>query len=205
MVRASISDTQTCADYTAGSTDTSKRTSNTDSAIYVNIRSSQEAQCSGTVYAWHYCYYDENDQTDLEAAFGVFSFTNNVYSLREGSYYLLHLDTREDTFTCDTVSLDSTEYFQVQAGDRVGACLRQNGDIDYLDILFDANTFSPDYTHIWSRGSGGCAEDDMTTSPTISLFNLRSKNLHLYADISEFIDTIKVIVSIILAFFTYRY
>ena len=183
-----IVEPQTCPVYTAGITSTNEGSSNTVSAIYVNALDDYAAECNGTVYAWHYCYYDENNRTNVEAAFGVYSFSNNMYSLREGSYYLLHLDSREDTFTCDTVTLNSTEYFQIQAGDRVGACLRQNGDIDYLDILFDTGLFSLNFVHYWSRSAGGCTEDDMATSPDIQFpENFRSNNLHLYVDISEFV------------------
>ena len=70
----------------------------------------------------------------------------------------------------------------------MGACLRHNGDIDYLDILKDTPfLIGPFYVHIWSQGDGGCAASDMTTSTTIhGLFNLRSNLLHLYVDISKF-------------------
>ena len=147
-----------------------------------------DTDCSGTVYAWNYCYYPENSQTNLEAAFGVYSFSSSIYTLREGSYYLLHLDTRADAFTCGTVTLTSTEYFEIQAGDRVGACLRQNGDIDYLDILFDTCLFCFNYAHLWSQSAGVCTESEMMTSPTIDFpDNYRSNNLHLSVAISELV------------------
>ena len=150
----------------------------------MNNLPSDIAPCDGTVYAWHYCYYNENSITNLEAAFGVFSFSNdNIYTLREGSYYLLHLDTRETTFTCDTLTLNSSEYFQIQAGDKVGACLKSNGDTDYLDILYDS---SFNLVHIWSVGNGECTEANMNTSPQIDIIqDVRSNLLHLYLDISK--------------------
>ena len=185
---AGFSDAQTCPEYTAGSTDTTEGSSTTVSAIYVNNRNSEAAPCTGTVYAWHYCYYNENSESNLEAAFGAFSFSNNVYTLRDGSYHLLHLDTRQTAFTCDTLTLEPSEYFQIQEGDRVGACLRPDGDIDYLDILKDTpfDLSLQFYVHFWSQSDGGCAASDMTTSTTIGLFNHRSNLLHLYADISKF-------------------
>jgi len=115
-----LSAAQTCPLYTAGITSTTEGTSTTTSAVYVNANSAYDAECDGTVYAWHYCYYPTNSQTDLEAAFGVFSVSSGVYSLREGSYYLLHLDTRETSFTCDSVTLNSSQYFQIHNGDTVG-------------------------------------------------------------------------------------
>ena len=178
---------QICPDYTAGSTNTDGSSSNTVSAIYVNNRNSEAAECSGTVYAWHYCYYDENSESNLEVAFGAFSFgSDRVYSLRDGSYYLLHLDTRETAFTCDTITLDPTQHFQIQAGDRVGACLRHNGDIDYLDILRDTLLFR--YVDVWSQSDGGCTQADMAISPPLSsafFEDNRSNFLHLYVDISK--------------------
>ena len=183
---AALSAAQTCPLYIAGITSTTEGTSTTTSAVYVNANSAYDAECDGTVYAWHYCYYATNSQTDLEAAFGVFSVSSGVYSLREGSYYLLHLDTRETSFTCDSVTLNSSQYFQIHNGDTVGACLRDNGDIDYLDILFDTDFFDFNFAATWERSSGACTEDVMQTSPSLTY---RSNNLHLYVDISEFICT----------------
>ena len=110
--------------------------------------------------------------------------SNSVYTLRDGSYYLLHLDTRQTAFTCDTVALNPSEYFEIQEDDRVGACLRHNGDIDYLDILKDT-PFPQAYVHTWSRSDGGCAASDMATSPSLGLFDLRTNLLQLYVDISK--------------------
>ena len=178
-----VSDAQTC---TAGSIDVTEGSSTTVSAIYVNNRNSEAAPCTGTVYAWHYCHYDENSESNLEAAFGAFSFSNNVYTLRDGSYHLLHLDSRQTAFTCDTLTLEPSEYFQIQEGDRVGACLRPDGDIDYLDILRDTyGIFLQFYVHTWSQSAGGCAASDMATSSE-SGYDIRNNALHLYVDISKF-------------------
>ena len=137
------------------------------------------------MYAWHYCYYDQNSESNLEVAFGAFSVSNNVYTLRDGSYYLLHLDTRQTAFTCDTIILSPSEYFEIQEDDRVGACLRHNGDIDYLDILKDTIFFLQPYVHTWSRSNGGCAASDMAASPSLGLSDRRSNLLQLYVDISK--------------------
>ena len=182
MSPTGILDAQSCSVYTAGSTDTSDGNTNTNAAIYVNRRGAHEATCSGTVYAWHYCYYPDNSETNLQVAFGVFSFTSNIYTLRDGSYHLLHLDMREDTFTCGNLTLDPSEYFQIQGGDRVGACLRPDGDTDYLDILRDHDNKRVDS---WT-GGGSCTEADMEISPTISNSNRQRAQLHLYVDISKF-------------------
>ena len=155
----------------------------TNASIYVNWREQDAAQCSGTVYAWHYCYYPDNSETNLQVAFGVFSFSNGIYTLRNGSYHLLHLNMRENSFTCATLTLDPSEYFEIHMGDRVGACLRQsNGDGDYLDILRDREFKR---VHYW-MGSGSCTESDMAISPTITNSDRQKKELHLYVDISKF-------------------
>ena len=182
MSPTGILDAQSCSDYTAGSTDIREDDTNTIAAIYVNRRSQEEAKCSGTVYAWHYCYYPDNSETNLQVAFGVFSFTSNIYTLRDGSYHLFHLDMREDTFTCDNLTLDPSEYFQIQEGDRVGACLRPDGDTDYLDILGDHNSERVDS---WT-GGGSCTQADMEISPTIRNSDRQRAQLHLYVDISKF-------------------
>ena len=149
----------------------------------MNRRKEDEAQCSGTVYAWHYCYYPDNNETNLQVAFGVFSFSNNIYTLRNGSYHLLHLNMPEESFTCATLTLDPSEYFEIHMGDRVGACLRQsNGDGDYLDILSDREWRR---VHYW-MGSGSCTESDMAISPTLTNSDRQRKELHLYVDISKF-------------------
>ena len=141
------------------------------------------------MYAWHYCYYNESNLTNLEAAFGVFSFSDDrVYTLREGSYHLLHLDIRETNFTCDTLILDPAEYFEIQTGDRIGACLRHNGDINYLDILIDTVWYIR-FVDTWSVSDGGCTETDMNTSPSLGsgfFDDNRSNVLQLYVDISKF-------------------
>ena len=88
---------------------------------------------------------------------------------------------RENVFTCDNVTLDPSEYFEIYAEDRVGACLRPNGDVDYLDILRDHNR---NRVHSWT-GGGVCTEADMATSPPIQNSNRERRRLHLYVDISE--------------------
>ena len=184
MASAGNTDAQTCPGYTAGSTYTDEVSSNTVSAIYVNNRPTQAAPCTGTVYAWNYCYYDQNDVYNVEVAFVAFSLSNSVYTLRNGSYHLLHLDSREEAFTCYNLTLQPSEYFQIEQGDRVGACMRQNGDTDYLDILGDTS-FPFYYVHFWSQGTGGCTVNDMSTSPPLTLSSFRTNFLHLYVDISE--------------------
>ena len=180
---------QTCPSYTAGYTGTNFLHDSSIERIYVNEAPAHRAPCDGTVYAWHYCYYDEKRTTNLEVAFGAYRavISNSKleqYTLRSGSYYLLHLDSRETSFTCDNVTLEESEYFQIYQDDRVGACLRDNGNIEFLDILAEdaPNDFSVGRS---DSGSGLCQESDMSELSQ-GLDTTSNMVLHLYVDISEF-------------------
>ena len=150
------------------------------------------APCDGIVYAWHYCYYPENNEDNVRVAFGVYEHNsaNDQFILRPGSYYLLHLDSRENSFTCGTVTLSPSQQFQIYDGDRVGACMRNNG-FEFLDILAES---APSNNRVarWGDSSGSCQENDMRTStqePDIQSGSI----LHLHVDISELLLHLRVI------------
>ena len=180
---------QTCPSYTAGYTGTDSIDDSSSGMFYVNEASAHRAPCDGTVYAWHYCYYDERSTTNLEVAFGAYRavISNGKlerYTLRSGSYYLLHLDSRETSFMCDSVTLDESEYFQIYQDDRIGACLRDNGNVEFLDILAEdaPNGFK---VGRWGSSSGQCRESDISElSQELDIAS--GMVLHLYVDISEF-------------------
>ena len=153
----------------------------------MNDASSHRAPCDGTVYAWHYCYYPIRNTNDLEVAFGAYRFDSDddEYFLRPNSYYLLHLDSREDSFTCDTVTLNPSQYFQIYDGDRVGACLRDNNGIEFLDILAESDSSSYRVA-MWGSSSGSCSESAMSSSPE-EPDTESTKVLHLYVDISKYV------------------
>ena len=176
---------QTCPSYTAGYTGTSSLHSSSAGMIYVNEAPPHRAQCDGTVYAWHYCYYDSEESEDLEVAFGAYEAvfdgsSLDHYEIRPGSYYLLRLDTREERFTCDSVNLEETQYFQIHSGDRLGACLRNNDDAEFLDILAEG---APTSVQRWGGGSGRCRERDMSQSSNEETAS--NMVLHLFVDISK--------------------
>ena len=179
---------QTCPSYTAGYTGTSAIHDSSAGMLYVNEASSHRAQCDGTVYRWHYCYYDAQRMADLEVAFGAYRAVYDdsdvgQYFLRPGSYYLLHLDSRESTFTCDTIDLNEEDYFQIYEDDRLGACMRNNDDAEFLDILAESGPSSV-RVGMWGSSSGQCRESDMSMSSEEPDIELR-KVLHLYVDISK--------------------
>ena len=180
---------QTCSGLTAaaGYTGTSPFHSSSAAKIYVNEAPPHRTQCNGTAYAWHYCYYDSQQSEDLEVAFGAYEAvfegsSLDHYEIRPGSYYLLHLEDREERFTCDYVNLEETQYFQIHSGDRLGACLRNHGNTEFLDILAESASSSFSVGR-WGGSSGQCRERDMSQSSgeeTIS-----EMVLHLYVDISK--------------------
>ena len=101
---------QNCQIYTAGFTGQRAIHESSAGRLYVNEAYAHRVQCDGTVYRWHYCYYDTQSMTNLEVAFGaydaIYDNGDKVYSLRQNSYYLLHLESRENSFTCNTVDLE---------------------------------------------------------------------------------------------------
>ena len=152
----------------------------------MNDAPAHHAPCDGTVYAWHYCYYPENSENNVRVAFGVYRYNsaNDQLILRNGSYYLLHLDSREDFFTCGTVTLSSSQQFQIYDGDRVGACMR-NDEFEFLDILAEGVPSSFVGAR-WGGSVGSCEVNDMRQSNS-ELERVSEHILHLYVDISKLI------------------
>ena len=150
----------------------------------MNDAPAHHAPCDGTVYAWHYCYYPVNRENDFQVALGVYEHNsaNNQFVLRNGSYYHLLLSSRQNSFTCGTVSLSPSRYFQIYAGDRVGACMRNNG-FEFLDILAE-NAPNRFIVARWGGSSGSCKENDMQQSDG-DLESVSSSVLHLHVDISK--------------------
>ena len=101
----------------------------------MNDAPAHHAPCNGTVYAWHYCHYPENNDKNVRVSFGAYEHnnSNDQFTLRPESYYLLQLNFQEDSFTCGSHSHPS-EYFQIYNGDKIGACMRRNQN-KVLDIL----------------------------------------------------------------------
>ena len=151
----------------------------------MNDAPAHHAPCDGTVYAWHYCYYPIQNSGNLEVAFGAYRYNtgSNRFMLRSGSHYLLHLDSREESFTCGTVTLSYSQQFQIKHGDRVGAWLRDNNGVEFLDIL--ATNASDDvFVAMWGGSSGSCGQGNMGPSPQNPETESRVI-LHLYVDISK--------------------
>ena len=154
--------------------------------IYVNEAPSHRAQCDGVVYAWHYCYYS-SQREDLEVAFGAYEAVYDGgsldhYEILPGSYYHLRLNRGESSFTCGSVNLEESQYFQIHSGNRLGACLRDNDNAKFLHILAEE---APDSSRVvrWGGSSGPCEESDMSQSSDEE--TISEMVLHLYVDISK--------------------
>ena len=176
-----------CPIFTAGFTGQTAIHESSAGRLYVNEAHAHRVQCDGTVYRWHYCYYDTQSMTNLEVAFGaydaIYDNGDKVYSLRQNSYYLLHLESRENSFTCDTVDLEESEYFLIYDNDRLGACMRNSDDAEFLDIL--AESASSSYkVAMWGSSSGQCQQSDMEES-SVDPDTESGFVLHLYVDISK--------------------
>ena len=69
----------------------------------------------------------------------------------------------------------------------MGACLKRNGDVDFLDILQDLPSAAGNFfVDNWSIGDGECTVSEMAVSNRINEnFDQRSNVLRLYVDISK--------------------
>lgn len=181
--------TQSCSNHRGGYTNQSPVQSSSSLGIYLNTSPGHLIQCDGVVYAWHYCYYSSiasaAGSTSPNAVFGVYYFDgpSENYHLRPGSYYPLFLSYRENTFTCGTVTLNESQYFNVYQGDSVGVCLseRSQDRNHQIDVIASDSQGSATY---WRSRSRGCLESDITESDEDYLTS-NPHVIHLYVDISK--------------------
>ena len=196
---------QTCPNYRGGYTSQNMLQSSQELGIYVNTSPGDLIPCDGTVYAWHYCYYRGNNggsgRSDPNAVFAVYYLDDSSehYLMRPGSFYPLHLDMRESSFTCGTVSLTETEQFQVYAGDSTGVCLSETSPERNHQLNVIASYSSGDAVH-WSSPSQRCARTDIEISDEDFLTN-RPFVVHLFVDISKN----NLCPTSLLLFISYRY
>ena len=130
--------TQTCPVFGTDLTE-KKPVPPTRAGLFLNFES--PAQCNGTATAWHYCYYgrDITDPFVFAADFVVYRKT----SLNSNEYERVALksvvkspdDLQSTGFHCETVTLEQSEYFEVQEDDIIGACLIEDGTQTLLNIL----------------------------------------------------------------------
>ena len=128
--------TQTCPVF---GTDLTERRHPTRAGLFLNFEN--PAQCNGTAKAWHYCYYGKaiTDPSVFAADFVVYrktSLNSNEYERVALKSVVKSQDDLQSTgFHCETVTLEQSEYFEVQEDDIIGACLIEEGTQTLLNIL----------------------------------------------------------------------
>ncbi len=154
--------------------------------LFLNLEN--RAQCSGTVTAYHYCYYDLSSEAVRIVFFMIFRENGSEYSLVEGSHRrVTRTDSQVNGFGCDVEQLDETQQFQVQENDIIAACTVDHSDIRPLHVLADS-TGGNDIYELNDFDSGspdGCSPSELSTIRVSGLQRRDDFALHLYADIGE--------------------
>ena len=150
-----------------------------NTGVYLNLES--PAQCNGTVTAYHYCYYDINDEETVSVTLLVYRREGDTYRLVEGSLHLIQKGQSqliEGEFACDMEPLEESEQFQVQEGDIIAACIP---NVRPLDILAEEAVEHTVYT--FNSNTDSCSPGVLTPHAENDLVNVTGSALHLFADI----------------------
>ena len=152
-------------------------TSSTTSGTYLNTLS--PIQCTGTITAWHYCYYPPNTgTTTLSADVGVWRLDRVLsrYELVAGSNYTFQLlpESSHAKIVCKNVPLQEGQYIGVNQNDIIGITIPTMNPIPLIA----------------SVATGYSLQRSTQTSPpttlaTSELTELSNMALHLYPDIGE--------------------
>ena len=85
--------------------------------------------------------------------------SSGTYSLVEGSYYELTIDSDNvDSITCRNISLQPSDRYPVQENDVVGFC----EDMDRFQY------FERPGSSLWRWNAGGCSESSVSSSGGLS-------------------------------------
>ena len=134
---------------------------------HVHINLNEAASCNGTVYGWSYCFQPFDDDRTQELAIAMYrpDQSSGTYSLVEGSYYELTIDSNNvDSIMCRNISLQLSESFAVQENDVVGFC-------EEMDTLL---YFEKSGSSLWRWNAGGCSESSVSSSDGLSRRNDRT-------------------------------
>ena len=121
------------------------------------------AEASGTVYRWTYCYSADGDPPPYELVIAMYRRQQNgSYQLVPGSYRQLRVTTPlGNSFDCQDIDLQTSEYFSVQTNDVVAVCEPIN--VTRFELFFFDPTAS---LSGWNAGS--CSSNRITTSGILS-------------------------------------
>ena len=183
--------TQTCPVF---GTDLTKKkpASPNKTGLFLNFES--PAQCNGMARAWHYCYYGRaiTDPFVFAADFVVYRKTNlnsNVYERVALKSVVKSPDELQSTgFHCETVTLEQSEYFEVQEDDIIGACLIEEGTQTRIGIVSHlVNGHGEVYQP--NQNTELCDPSLFETVDFGTMFEQRRHVVHLYINIGkEFIS-----------------
>ena len=171
-----------------------------DHFLYLNTGG--PADCSGDITSFTYCYYspptnlhgnDESYRTNLgvyrprtEGGSTVYDLVSRVLTVERSQAQVdseLNWDGNEYSSgsTCPNVNL--TEPVTVNAGDVLGACVRQSSNnVNQLDIVGRA------FSSLVRTDTTGCTDTELPQSVT-SVETASFRVLHLHATICEFSTT----------------
>ena len=129
--------------------------------VYLNINN--RAQTNGTVYRWTYCYSADGDPPPYELVIAMYRLQQNgAYQLVPGSYRQLNITTPlGNSFDCQDIDLQTSEYFSVQTNDVVAVC--EPFDVSRIEIFFSDCAAS---LSGWNAGS--CSMDSISSSGSLS-------------------------------------
>ncbi len=147
------------------------------------------AQCNGTAKAWNFCYYGRGTpNATLETDFLSY---RPFGSGPEPAYHLVSstrvVRAATDTgFHCESSSLSESEFFEVQVGDVIGACLRTDEGYHPIGVL---SAFKSGFElQRRSRNRETCLPSDVAVEEysTLDSQNYKRTSLHLSIVIGKF-------------------
>ena len=144
--------------------------------------------CSGSIVAWHFCFYSDNlvnvqEEVPYTAHFRVYrsvaaNMLQRVHDVQRG-LLLSQLEGREAIFLCFDDALEQDQYLNVQEGDILAV---------FIPVIFPplllvgTNTEGRVYRDIRSPG----APFGDLTLPISGLMMLENHTIHLYADVGKY-------------------
>ena len=176
-----------------GNTDETEAAIVTDTMFYLNT--ANPAPCAGNITSWRVCYYgpERVEFSSYWATYALYRRTDSGrrYERVSGIYSAVRSHTiftgvnvvdgeiEEGGLNCydDPVDFPVT----VQDGDLVGACVFTSVNISQLNIVGDVMNNGES---LQGMDANGCTVNDIPSDiPSNQLMRLRSRRLHLYANI----------------------
>ncbi len=156
---------------------------NSRTGLFLNLEN--RAQCSGTVTAYHYCYYDNTGENVMVVFFMVFRESGGDYTLIEGSRRIVtRTDAEVNGFGCDVLQLDEAQQFQVQENDIIAACTVDHSNLRPLHVHSSSGGGDLYVINGFDTGStDSCSSAELSTISGNDLQRQDDFALHLYADI----------------------